>query len=403
MSVTLAGRDGRVLGDIKDHLRQEAAKLGFHDLRFTALQNSPATAHSLDVFLAQGHHGDMQWMADHRDRRGDPRELWPDARTAIMAVLSYTPDQDPLQALEDKSRSVISVYAQGKDYHDVFKPKLKQLARLVQELAGGDVKVFVDTAPLMEKPLAMKAGLGWQGKHTNLVSRHGGSWFFLGAILATVALTPDEEEQDHCGQCTRCLDICPTKAFPKPYQLDARRCISYLTIEHKGHIAPEFRTAMGNRIYGCDDCLAVCPWNKFAVTAHELRFKARDETANPPLQELLAMDDAAFRKRFAGTAIKRTGRDRMLRNVLIASGNAADTKLTPAIRRLLKDESPLVRAMAVWALSQIADPSFLKADYDDNIHRETDSNVILEWQRALEASQSTQSNLANPENPKNPA
>ncbi len=372
-------------GDIKKHLKQHADRLGFFNMRCVELcKGTPTSAKFLDDFLTAGHHGDMQWMAEHADRRRDPLVLWPEAKTAILLAMSYTPDQDPLAALDDKKSSAISVYAQGKDYHDIIKPKLKQLAQRLQHETGGHVKVFVDTAPLMEKPLAERAGLGWQGKHTNLVARTGGSWFFLGAILTTVQLQPDTPEDDHCGQCTRCLDICPTKAFPTPYTLDARRCISYLTIEHKGHIAEEFRKQMGNRIYGCDDCLAVCPWNKFAVQANEIRFKARPETANPPLQDLLAMDDTAFRRRFAGTPIKRTGRDRMMRNILIAAGNAEDLTLLPAIARHLKDPSALVRAMAVWAMAQVQNRDTLAVDYRDNIAQETDAAVLAEWRSALD-------------------
>ncbi len=255
--------------------------------------------------------------------------------------------------LQVRDRGVISVYAKGRDYHDVLKTKIKALARAFAAASGADVKVFVDTAPLMEKPLAAKAGLGWQGKHTNLVSREHGSWLFLGAILTTAELEPDAAEQDHCGSCSRCLDVCPTRAFPAPYQLDARRCIAYLTIEHKGHIAPEFRAPMGNRVFGCDDCLAVCPWNKFASAASEMRSAAHGDAGNPPLAELLSLDDAAFRLRFAGTPVKRTGRNRVVRNALIAAGNSGDTSLLGLITPLLDDGSPLVRAMAVWAVRRL--------------------------------------------------
>ena len=268
----------------------------------------------------------------------------------------------------------------------MIKPKLKQLARTLQSLTEHDVKVFVDTAPLMEKPLAQSAGLGWQGKHTNLVSRTGGSWFFIGAILTTADLEPDAREEDHCGGCSRCLDICPTNAFPKPYQLDARRCISYLTIEHKGHIATEFRKAMGNRIYGCDDCLAVCPWNKFAVAAQDMRLKPRHQTNNPDLQDLLALDDAAFRDRFKGTPVKRTGRDRMMRNILIAAGNSGQRTLRPLIAAHLTDPSPLVRAMAIWALAQLEDNANIKARYDEHARDEQDPIVLNEWRNAMNQS-----------------
>jgi epoxyqueuosine reductase len=296
-----------------------------------------------------------------------------------MLGMSYAPASSPLEALERKSSGLISVYAKGRDYHDVIKSKLIGLARLIQAASGEDVKVFVDTAPLMEKPLAAAAGIGWQGKHTNLVSRQFGSWLFLGSILTTAELAPDRDIGDHCGSCRRCLDICPTKAFPAPYELDARRCIAYLTIEHKGHIDPEFREAMGNRVFGCDDCLAVCPWNKFAGTAHEMRFSARAETDNPPLFDLLALDDAAFRARFAGTPIKRTGRNRFMRNVLIAAGNSNDKSLLPRVRALLGDPSPLVRAMAVWAFKKLADVAELTAERRARFDGERDADVQREW------------------------
>lgn len=369
-------------------LKTEAQRLGFHDLCCTDITEHNDAAKFLGQFLAKGHHGDMLWMAAHSDRRSNPKALWPQARSAVLVAMSYTPETDPLNALEKTEHGTISVYAQGKDYHDIIKPKLKQLARTLQALTEREVKVFVDTAPLMEKPLAQNAGLGWQGKHTNLVSRTGGSWFFIGAILTAADLEPDAREDDHCGGCSRCLNICPTNAFPKPYQLDARRCISYLTIEHKGHIAPEFRKAMGNRIYGCDDCLAVCPWNKFAVAAREIRLKPRQETNNPALQDLLLLDDAAFRTRFKGTPVKRTGRDRMMRNILIAAGNSGQRALLPQIIRHLTDPSPLVRAMAVWAYAQIEEASAIKSRYDTNAQDEQDQDVRNEWQLALKQIQS---------------
>jgi epoxyqueuosine reductase len=333
----------------------------------------------LEAFLADSRHGDMSWMATTADRRGDPGRLWPQARSAIVVGMSYAPDADPLEALAHTSRGAISVYAKGKDYHDVLKGRLKELARWLAAETRGEVKVFVDTAPLMEKPLAAAAGLGWQGKHTNLVSRRHGSWLFLGVILTTATIGPDRPEADHCGSCRRCLDVCPTDAFPAPYQLDARRCIAYLTIEHKGHIAREFRAAIGNRVFGCDDCLAVCPWNKFAETAREVRLKARAETDNPPLAELLALDDAAFRARFAGTPVKRTGRDRFLRNVLIAAGNSGDVSLLSHVEILLADASPLVRAMAVWALYRLADSIHAAKLASRYLPRERDPAVRAEW------------------------
>jgi epoxyqueuosine reductase len=281
--------------------------------------------------------------------------------------------------LAEPTRGAISCYAQCSDYHDVVKAGLKRVAGALARESGADVKVFVDTAPLMEKPLGAAAGLGWQGKHTNLVSREWGSWLFLGAILTAAEIEPDPPEADHCGACSRCLDVCPTRAFPAPYQLDARRCIAYLTIEHKGHIAAEFRKAIGNRVFGCDDCLAVCPWNKFAAAARETKLEARAEVNSPPLAELLALDDAAFRARFAGTPVKRTGRDRVLRNALIAAGNSGDASLVPAVERLLGDGSPLVRAMAVWALAQLAGGEAWESARKRHVWRETDAAVRAEW------------------------
>ncbi len=370
--------------DLNTLLHDEARKLGLDAIGIARLGSSGELAARLDYFLKDGRHGDMDWMEENADRRGDPLRLWPEARTAIMVGQSYAPPTDPLDALEQSDRGVISVYAKGRDYHDIVKKKIKSLARAFAAKSGADVKVFVDTAPLMEKPLAMKAGLGWQGKHTVLVSREHGSWLFLGAILTTAELSPDAAEVSHCGSCSRCLDVCPTKAFPAPYQLDARRCIAYLSIEHKGHIAPEFRTAIGNRVFGCDDCLAVCPWNKFAATATEMRFAAQAGTDNPPLAELLALDDAAFRQRFAGTPIKRTGRNRVLRNALIAAGNSGDRSLLPQIEPLLDDDSPLVRAMAIWSAKRLmsaAEIEPLQARYEPI---ETDPEVAREWAMPVE-------------------
>ena len=332
-------------------------------------------------FLEFGRHGDMAWMEDTRERRRDPAGLWPDARSVIVLGLNYGPDSDPMEALGNTSNGVISVYARGKDYHDLIKKKLKQVAGWLHRESDCEVKVFVDTAPVMEKPLAQSAGVGWQGKHTNLVSREYGSWLFLGSIFTTQIITADAAESDHCGVCRACLDICPTDAFPAPYELDARRCISYLTIEHKGHIAPEFREPIGNRIFGCDDCLAVCPWNKFAQDARETRFAARTETDNPPLDELLGLDDQAFRKRFAGTPIKRTGRDRFIRNVLIAAGNSRDAALGPSVEALLHDDSPLVRAMAVWAGMRLLEKEEFIGHRTRCLGDESDDDVRAEWQR----------------------
>lgn len=365
---------------LESMLRDAGAALGFDAVRITRIGDAGDAGDRLRAFLAAGRHGDMDWMETHADRRADPLTLWPDARSAIMLGLSYAPDRDPLEILERKDRGVISVYAQGKDYHDILKPKLKQLAGRLAAASGAEVKVFVDTAPLMEKPLAARAGIGWQGKHTNLVSRTHGSWLFLGAILTTAELEPDATEDDHCGSCTRCLDICPTAAFPAPYQLDARRCIAYLTIEHKGQIPREFRIPMGNRIYGCDDCLAVCPWNKFAEKSRESRLAARAETDEPLLAELLQLDDTGFRARFAGTPIKRTGRDRFVRNVLVAAGNSGDADLQSRIVPLTKDPSPLVRGMAAWALARLCDATTFAQLRRARLVTEDDTGVRAEWE-----------------------
>ncbi len=323
----------------------------------------------------------MDWMESTAGRRGAPHALWPEVRAVIMLGVNYGPDHDPLAVLAQKDRGAISVYAQGDDYHDLIKPRLKQLARWLTANAGGDVKVFVDTAAVMEKPLAANAGLGWQGKHTNLVSRQYGSWLFLGAIFTTLCLPADRAEADACGSCRACLDICPTAAFPEPYRLDARRCISYLTIEHKGPIPRELRGAIGNRIYGCDDCLAVCPWNKFAVAGRETKLAARDALHAPKLAELVRLDDAQFRALFAKTAVKRTGRDRFIRNVLIAIGNSNDASLAPEAERLLDDASPLVRGAAVWALSRLMPREKLGAL--EERQTESDASVQDEWRAAL--------------------
>jgi len=365
--------------DPRDEIRRRAAGLGFEVCRFTGLDAPwPATAR-LQAFLEAGRQGDMDWMAATADRRAHPRSLWPDARSAVVLGLNYGPEADPLEGLALRDRGLISVYAQGEDYHDVIKGRLKQLGGWMASRTGAGLKVFVDTAPLMEKPLAQQAGLGWQGKHTNLVSRDFGSWLFLGVILTEALLTPDAPETDHCGQCRACLDACPTAAFPAPYQLDARRCVSYLTIEHKGPVDPELRPGLGNRIYGCDDCLAVCPWNKFAQAGREQRLAARDDLAAPALAELAGLDDAAFRTRFARSPVKRTGRDRFLRNVLYAIGNSGDLALVPAARARLEDASPLVRGAAVWALGRLLPPPEvldLARGYAD---AETDPDVRAEW------------------------
>ncbi len=370
--------------DLKSLIQREAAAAGFDAVRVTSADAIPEAASRLAAFLADGRHGEMAWMATHAERRKSPQALWPQALSAVMLGLNYSPAGNPIATTVAANRAVISAYARGRDYHDIVKAGLKRVARALQAASGADVKVFVDTAPLMEKPLAAAAGLGWQGKHTNLVSREHGSWLFLGAILTTVDIEPDAPEADHCGSCRRCLDACPTNAFPAPYQLDARRCIAYLTIEHPGHIAEEFRSAIGNRVFGCDDCLAVCPWNKFAATAREIRFHARAETDNPSLAEILALDDAAFRARFAGTPVKRTGRNRVVRNALIAAGNARDPALTEPVRRLLGDASPLVRAMAVWAYARLADTHAFRLAAAVHGVLETDEAVAAEWTKAAE-------------------
>jgi epoxyqueuosine reductase len=330
-----------------------AREQGFDAVGIARPDSIPQVAERLAQFLAAGAHGDMDWLQTTATRRAEPRALWPQVRSVIMLGLNYAHDGDPLAVLRRRERGAISVYAQSADYHDIIKPRLKLLARWLSAQAGGEAKVFVDTAAVMEKPLAGAAGVGWQGKHTNLVSRRFGSWLFLGAIFTTLDLPPDAPGEDHCGSCRACLDICPTAAFPAPYQLDARRCISYLTIEHKGPIPRELRAAMGNRIYGCDDCLAVCPWNKFAQASRDAKLALRDGLEAPRLVDLVRLDDAAFRKMFAKTPVKRTGRDRFVRNVLIAIGNSGDATLVPEAERLLGDGSPLVRGAAVWALGRL--------------------------------------------------
>jgi epoxyqueuosine reductase len=336
-------------------IRDEAARLGFDACRFAHLDEPWPAAGRLAEFIAAERHGEMGWMAETAGRRAHPRAMWPAARAAVVLGVNYGPESDPLAVLDRADRGAISVYAQGDDYHELIKSRLKALGRWMQARFGGELKVFVDTAPLLEKALAERAGLGWQGKHTNLVSREFGSWLFLGSILTTLDLAPDPAGQDHCGACRSCLDICPTAAFPAPYQLDARRCISYLTIELKGPIPREFRQALGNRIYGCDDCLAVCPWNKFAQVSREQALHARDALRSPGLAELAALDDAAFRALFAKSPVKRIGRDRFVRNVLYAIGNSGDAGLAPSAERLLDDPAPVVRGAAVWALGRLLD------------------------------------------------
>ena len=342
----------------------------------------PQAAAHLREFLAAGHHGTMTWLQLEADRRADPKTLWREGRSVAMVGMNYGPDTDPMTALALKDRAAISVYAGNRDYHELIKGKLKVLAGRFKARTGSAVKVFVDTAPLMEKPLAQAAGLGWQGKHTNLVSRQFGSWLFLGAIVTDMALPPDAPETDACGTCRACLDICATNAFPTPYKLDARRCISYLTIEHEGPIPHEFRKAIGNRIYGCADCLAVCPWNKFAQVTREAKLKARAGRVSPRLADLAALDEPAFRKAFSASPIKRIGRDRFLRNVLIAIGNSGDADLATVAEGHLGDPSPVVRGAAVWALGQLTPVAIrdLKVELERG---ETDSNVLEEWREIV--------------------
>ena len=341
----------------------------------------PELKSRLESFLSDGAHGDMTWLASTAERRASPQAMWREARSIIMLGMNYGPNDDPLAILKMRTRGAISVYAKGNDYHDIVKSRLKELGRWLITNAGGEVKVFVDTAAVMEKPLAAQGGLGWQGKHTNLVSRRFGSWLFLGSIFTTLDLPYDSPESDSCGSCRACLDICPTAAFPAPYRLDARRCISYLTIEHKGPIPRDLRRAMGNRIYGCDDCLAVCPWNKFASYGYEAKLAAREALRAPSLADLVRLDDAQFRALFSKTSIKRTGRDRFIRNVLIAIGNSGDAALAVEAERLLGDASPLVRGAAVWALSKLLPRAQIEVLALQQ--QESDRAVQEEWAAAL--------------------
>jgi epoxyqueuosine reductase len=340
---------------LEQRLKAEAARLGFAACRIAPADAAPKSAERLRAWLDAGHHGDMLWMEERAEQRGSPTGLWPDVRSVVMLGMSYAPGRDPLALADVPDRARVSVYAQGKDYHDVVKKALKALARWLVEQQPTSLKVFVDTAPVMEKPLAQGAGLGWQGKHSNLVSRDHGSWLFLGAIYTEIALAPDGAERDHCGSCRACLAACPTDAFPSPYVVDARRCISYLTIEHKGPIPEDLRAGIGNRIYGCDDCLAVCPWNKFADhAAANKAFVGRAELAAPSVGDLLDLDDAAFREIFSGSPIKRIGRDRMVRNAAIAAGNSGDKRLSPRLRALLDDPDPVVAEAAGWAIARLS-------------------------------------------------
>jgi epoxyqueuosine reductase len=369
------------MATVKESIRDRALAAGFDAVGFAAPDLGGEAAEALREFLANGYHGDMGWLAAKADRRAVPRALWPEVKSILVVGANYGPASDPLAALDRSGTGAVSVYAQGRDYHDVLKKRLRALAGWLDRTYGCGVKLFVDTAPVMEKPLAELAGIGWQGKHTNLVSRAFGSWLFLGTVYTTLALEADPPEADHCGACRQCLDVCPTQAFPVPYRMDARRCISYLTIEHEGHIAAEFRAAMGNRIYGCDDCLAVCPWNKFARrTAHD-EFLPRVELIAPKLADLARLDDAAFREVFSGSAIKRLGRDRFVRNVLIALGNSGDLGAIPVVESLICDPAPLVRAMAAWALGRLA-PARFATLRSRALATERDEAVRAEWRAA---------------------
>ncbi|WGF88174.1 tRNA epoxyqueuosine(34) reductase QueG [Marinivivus vitaminiproducens] len=381
-TTTTTSTSDRPAVDLKAAIRERAHALGFDRCGFTRAALPERISRDYLSAIEDGRHGTMDWLARDPERRSTPRGLWHEARTVIALAMTYGPEEDPRPLLARRDRANISVYARGEDYHDVIKPRLKQIGRWLAEDHGAGIKVFVDTAPVLEKPLAQQAGLGWQGKHSNLVSRDLGSWFFLAEIYTDLDLEPDPPERDHCGRCRACLDVCPTRAFVGPYRLDARRCLSYLTIEHKGPIPAEFRAAMGNRIYGCDDCLAACPWNKFARTAQDAKLRARDDLKAPGLAELAGLDDQAFRALFRKSPIKRIGRDRFLRNVLIAIGNSREVKLLPCVEKCLTDPSPLVRGMAVWALERLASPQHVRNLADRHATTESNAHVHLEWSMA---------------------
>jgi epoxyqueuosine reductase len=356
-------------------LRARATALGFDSFGIAPATARPDLPAKLNAALEAGWHGDMTWMAETAERRGSPTAMWADAKSVIMLGVNYAPEVDPLATLAERSKGTISVYARNRDYHELIKGRLKELAGLLARRTGAGVKVFVDTAPLMEKPLAEAAGLGWQGKHSVLVSREFGSWLFLGAILTNIELPFDEPHPESCGTCSKCIDVCPTNAFPAPFRLDARRCIAYLTVEHHGPIPHEFREAIGNRIFGCDDCLAVCPWNKFAQASHEAKLMARAELEAPTLSALVALDDGGFRKLFAGSPVKRLGHARFLRNVLIAIGNSNDRALLPAAEARLSHPDPAVRGAAVWAVRRL--------DPDHDPIADSDETVRAEWTLSL--------------------
>jgi len=367
-----------VARDPRELLRVEALRLGFDAVGFAPAALAPEAGDRLAAFLAEGRQGDMGWLAERVEQRRSPAVLWPAARSALVVAQSYAPAEDPLANLASPGVGNLSVYARNRDYHELMKGRLKHLAQFAASRLGGEVKVFLDTAPLLEKPLAQQAGLGWQGKHTNLLSRRLGNWFFLGSLLTTLELAPDPPADERCGSCRACLDACPTAAFPAPFQLDARRCLSYLTIEYAGPIPVEFRVALGNRIYGCDDCLAACPWNRFAQATREAKLQARADLVAPPLAELVALDDAGFRRRFAGSAVKRIGHARFLRNVLLAIANSGDRALLPAVRARLDDPHPLVRGAAVWALRRLA-PAEAAREAAGRRAGERDPAVAAEW------------------------
>jgi epoxyqueuosine reductase len=364
---------------LKDQIRARARSLGFDVCGFASVEAPWPASERLQTYVAEGRHGSMQWMEETLERRSHPRGMWPDARSAVVLGVNYGPDEDPRAVLAERTKGAISVYARGDDYHDLIKGRLKQLGGWIGHAFGCELKVFVDTAPLMEKPLAQAAGLGWQGKHTNLVSREFGSWLFLGSVLTTLELEPDAPEVDHCGSCRACLDACPTDAFPAPYQLDARACLSYLTIEHAGPWPERYRLAMGNRIYGCDDCLAACPWNKFAQQGRELKLAARDSLRRPDLAELSRLDDEAFRALFSKSPVKRIRRERFLRNVLYAIGNSGEPALAAEAERLLDDPAPVVRGAAVWALKRLLDVEAFAALRAGRSEAEIDEAVKAEW------------------------
>jgi len=371
--------DGLLNPGDKQCIREYALAQGFEAVGFTGADFSDLPGRHLTEFIDKNRYGDMDWIVEKAERRRHPQALWPEAKTVLMLGLNYGPETDPLAFTGHSDRGLISIYAQGKDYHDVVKKKLKRIARWIVQTYGGDVKVFVDTAPVMEKPLAEAAGVGWQGKHTNLLSREFGSWLFLGSIFMTLDVAPDHVPQGSCGSCTACLDCCPTNAFPAPYQLDATRCISYLTIETRRHIPRRMRPLIGNRIYGCDDCLAVCPWNKYAVQAAEMVLRPRAELVAPRLHDLVFLDDAAFRALFTGSPVKRLGRNRFIRNVLIAIGNSGDPAYLEQVTALLEDPSPIIRVAAIWALSRLASLDQFENEKKRLKASEEDADVVAEW------------------------